>query len=74
MKTDGTIELGMLSKQLKEQGWDDDNGHFQRDADALSRLAVRNLISQSVSNKARDKLCDRIAKHNGMSKRKAANP
>ena len=55
-----TVLFGALAPSLREQGWDDDGGLLQQDADAISRLYVRNLISQSVVEKAHRKIVKRL--------------
>ena len=57
---DGTVKLGALCPDLKEQGWDDENGHLQKDADAISWLAVRGILTTAEATRARDRLVKRL--------------
>ena len=57
---DGTVKLGALCPDLKEQGWDDENGHLQKDADAISRLRIRGILSEPEARRARDRLVKRL--------------
>lgn len=59
-----------ISEQLNKQGltykgnWTEasvSKTHFQRDADAITRLFVRGLISDVTAKRARQKLLNRIA-------------
>lgn len=55
-----------LVKQFKSQGfvatdWEK-LSHIQQDIDALVRLRIRGVISDSVSTRASKKLSDRVAK------------
>jgi hypothetical protein len=63
------LQLGALApsigEQLAEQGLSCQRGelrHFQRDDDAITRLAVRQLITQTQVEAARKRLVARIAK------------
>ena len=66
-----TVELRMgalspsIAEQLQSQGLGADEGtlaHWQKDADAIVRLAVRGLISPGESSRARKKLVKNVAK------------
>lgn len=64
-----TLHCGAMTmpfeEQLKAQGFGVKDitalGHLQSDADALTRLAVRRVLPDSVVNKARRKITDRVA-------------
>lgn len=64
-----TIELGALSpslwEQFQRQGLEaiDANalGHWQRDADAISRCCIHGLISDSAAHTARKRLMKHIS-------------
>jgi hypothetical protein len=68
------IRFGAMSPpikdQLGEQGWwlpDDVSEAIQKDADAITRLAVRGLLGSNAKMRAHEKLvknvCDLIAEH-----------
>jgi len=68
MKTIG-IHFGALcpsiAEQLIEQGVvtiPDDINHFQEDADAVTRLVIRGLITDSQASAARRKLLKKIVR------------
>ena len=56
------IHMGALSPKLSDQipGLPD---HFDRDADAITRLKVRGLMTDSEGDKARKRLVKAIEKH-----------
>lgn len=56
------IRFGCLVPSLSDQGWDDDEGHFQDDADAIARLHVRGFLTETEVRKARARLGKAIAK------------
>jgi len=63
--TNTMIELGALAKPLSEQlsTFNVDKEELERldmDADAISRLYIRDLITESQATKARQKLMKRI--------------
>jgi hypothetical protein len=60
-----TIEFGWMGPTLAEQRVAefidaDTLDHFQKDADAISRLRVRSVITSSAGDKAYDRLSNRI--------------
>lgn len=55
-----------IKSQLKKQGYkfnEETVKHFQKDADAFSRLYIRKFISLEQANKMRDRLHTNIIKH-----------
>lgn len=58
-----------LTDQLNEQGFGPDDISskdvlmYQKDADSITRLAVRGLIPEGVVRSARQRLLTRISKH-----------
>jgi hypothetical protein len=61
------IHFGALSqpihKQLGIKRIDEDLKHLQEDADAVTRLAVRGLLADSVVRKTRQKIMKEISKY-----------
>lgn len=63
-----SIQFGALAPDIKRQlppgvvMADGDLEHFQRDADSITRLSVRGLITDAAKNAARQKLMERIVK------------
>jgi hypothetical protein len=52
-----------LAEQLADYEYDkDEMKHLQFDADAVSRLAVRGVLTEGAASKARQRLVNRIAK------------
>ena len=53
-----------LTDQFKSQGFEPpkDIDHFQKDADAITRLKIRGLLTDSQSDSARKKLMKELAK------------
>jgi len=54
-----------LAAQIEQQGFKlrrIDVAHHQRDVDAVTRLAVRGILSEAESRRARQRLVNRIAK------------
>ena len=52
-----------LKKQLRgHRVPSKDVAHFQADADAITRLGIRGLLSDAEKRRARQRLIDRIAK------------
>lgn len=60
MERDRSVSLGALAPDLIEQGWDDENGQLQMDADAISRLVVRGFLTSNEARRARDRLVKRL--------------
>ena len=56
------IYFGAMSDPIKKQiGFDSvDVKHIQKDADAVTRLVIRGIITDSQANQARTKLAKRI--------------
>lgn len=59
------VEFGALSRPLADQishlGFNkDDVEHWQKDADAITRLCVRQLIAEGESKRAMKKLISKI--------------
>ena len=52
--------FGALCGSLDEQGFDDDDGRLQQDADAITRLHVRGLLTESAVHSARKKLAKQL--------------
>jgi hypothetical protein len=63
-----SLHFGAMAPKLAEQIPDDvcvDAGdllHWQKDADAITRLAIRGVITDSQARAGRQKLVQRIAK------------
>jgi hypothetical protein len=65
-----SLHFGATASPLKEQlkkmtgaTWAADAlDHFQKDADAVTRLFVRNLITDAQAHRARQKLVNKITK------------
>lgn len=67
--TNISIRFGAFCEPIKEQlhkaglGMDTEKlEHFQKDADALVRLSLRDIIPFSACDKARQRLLNKIAK------------
>ncbi|MEK6881680.1 MAG: hypothetical protein AABY22_18820 [Nanoarchaeota archaeon] len=55
-----------ISKQLKTQGFKFEANqvqHFEKQAEAIFRLKISSLISESIAKKAQDKLFKKITTH-----------
>lgn len=46
------VRLGALVPTLTEQGFLDEDGHLQKDAEAITRLSVRGILTQAETEKA----------------------
>lgn len=66
-----TLTTGAFEKSFKEQipfyesmSEEDKNtlDHFQKDADAISRLYIRGFVTETVTRKSQQKLMNRIRK------------
>jgi hypothetical protein len=59
-----SFTFGVLSEPLKQQipNLKDDGGHLQKDADAISRLSVRGMLTEKETKRARDRLAKHIFK------------
>ena len=63
------LHLGAMAEPIRKQLYDaglkvdiEKLEHFQKDADAIVRLHVRDLIPHSIIEKARQKLVNNISK------------
>jgi len=54
------VRLGGDSGTLVEQGFDDQDGHLQRDVDAINRLYVRGYISAGQRQTANQRLIKKL--------------
>lgn len=54
------VRLGALCPTVKEQGFVDEDGHLQRDAEEILRLYVRGYLSESQRTAAEKKLVSRL--------------
>ena len=70
------ISFGAMSRpiadQLKEQGLSlrpESCRHYQRDADAIVRLAIRGYLSAAPCRKMRQRIIDEIAGHPNLKER-----
>ena len=50
------VRLGPLAPSITDQGFKDSDGHYQKDAEAIARLSVRGVITQSERSKAERRL------------------
>jgi len=67
MQRSFSIQLGALAPKLTEQFANSGVhinpkllAHWQKDQDAIARLAIRGLLSDAETRKARERLCKKI--------------
>ncbi len=46
------VRFGAMAPSLIEQGFDDMDGHLQKDIDAITRLAIRGAITNAMAVRA----------------------
>ena len=50
------VRLGALAPTISEQGFQDPDGHHQKDVEAITRLTIRGLLTPSERRKAEQRL------------------
>ena len=54
------VSLGCMAPTLKEQGFDDDKGHLEKDREAIQRLSIRGYLTRSTRVSAEKKLVKKL--------------
>lgn len=54
------VIIGGTAPSLKEQGFDDEDGHLQKDVDAIIRLVARGIITGKERTNAEKRLVRKL--------------